>query len=183
MLKAKALSIRQPWAWLIVRPDLVGTEREHAVLTGIVKTVENRSWPTKFRGGFLVHAAQGMTRDEFGSAMAFATAAMAGKSFADPRYPGGRHPLLPAQGRPAMADEMHRGGIVGYAEVIDCMCTERHEDQPLAKRSPWFMGEYGFQLANVHPLSFLPMTGRLSFFEVEVPDNYIPDHLVGRLAP
>jgi len=37
----KALSIRQPWAWLI--------------LNGY-KDVENRRWQTKFRGKFLVHA-------------------------------------------------------------------------------------------------------------------------------
>lgn len=41
-----ALSIRQPWAWLIVNNH---------------KPVENRSWPTSFRGRFLVHA--GKTRD------------------------------------------------------------------------------------------------------------------------
>lgn len=39
--RAKALSIRQPWAWLIV--------------TG-KKDVENRSWTTSYRGRFLVHA-------------------------------------------------------------------------------------------------------------------------------
>lgn len=37
----KALSIRQPWAWLIVNG---------------YKDIENRSWNTKFRGPVLVHA-------------------------------------------------------------------------------------------------------------------------------
>ena len=37
-----ALSIRQPWAWLIVNG---------------YKDIENRDWTTKFRGRFLVHAA------------------------------------------------------------------------------------------------------------------------------
>jgi hypothetical protein len=45
----KALSIRQPWAWLIVHG---------------VKDVENRTWRTNFRGRFLVHA--GMRFDEDG---------------------------------------------------------------------------------------------------------------------
>lgn len=36
----KALSIRQPWAWLI--------------LNGF-KDIENREWPTKLRGRFAVH--------------------------------------------------------------------------------------------------------------------------------
>ena len=37
----KALSIQQPWAWMI----LYGTKR-----------VENRTWATSFRGPFLIHA-------------------------------------------------------------------------------------------------------------------------------
>jgi hypothetical protein len=46
----KALSIRQPWAWLIVNN---------------FKDIENRSWPTKLRGEVLVHASQGMTHQEY----------------------------------------------------------------------------------------------------------------------
>lgn len=42
----KALSIRQPWAWLILHGG---------------KDIENRSWNTNFRGRFLIHAAAGMT--------------------------------------------------------------------------------------------------------------------------
>lgn len=41
MNKMKALSIQQPWAWLIVNG---------------YKSVENRSWPTKIRGEILIHA-------------------------------------------------------------------------------------------------------------------------------
>jgi ASCH domain len=37
----KILSIRQPWAYLIVHGS---------------KSIENRSWPTKYRGELLVHA-------------------------------------------------------------------------------------------------------------------------------
>jgi hypothetical protein len=39
----KALSVRQPWAWLIVNS---------------IKDVENRSWKTGYRGPFLVHASK-----------------------------------------------------------------------------------------------------------------------------
>lgn len=46
----KALSIRQPWAWLIVNG---------------YKDIENRSWPTRLRGEVLVHASKGMTRAEY----------------------------------------------------------------------------------------------------------------------
>lgn len=42
-----ALSIRQPWAWLIVHG---------------YKDIENRDWYTTFRGRLLVHAGQTLTR-------------------------------------------------------------------------------------------------------------------------
>jgi len=45
----KALSIKQPWAWLIVNR---------------FKDIENRDWQTKVRGRILVHAGQKI--DEFG---------------------------------------------------------------------------------------------------------------------
>ncbi len=41
--KIKALSIKQPWAWAIVNG---------------YKTIENRTWKTKFRGAFLIHASK-----------------------------------------------------------------------------------------------------------------------------
>lgn len=52
----KALSIRQPWAWLIVNG---------------YKAVENRDWNTNFRGEFLIHASKGMTRMEYDSCQGF----------------------------------------------------------------------------------------------------------------
>jgi hypothetical protein len=55
--KLPALSIRQPWAWLILRGD---------------KPIENRCWATKFRGRFLIHAAKGMTKAEYEDAFDFA---------------------------------------------------------------------------------------------------------------
>lgn len=39
----KALSIKQPWAWLIANGH---------------KGVENRNWNTKYRGEFLIHASK-----------------------------------------------------------------------------------------------------------------------------
>lgn len=45
-----ALSIRQPWAWLILNAG---------------KDIENRDWATSRRGRFLIHASKGMTKDEY----------------------------------------------------------------------------------------------------------------------
>jgi hypothetical protein len=52
-----ALSIRQPWASLILRAG---------------KDIENRCWQTRFRGRILIHAAKGCTRNEWESAIEFA---------------------------------------------------------------------------------------------------------------
>ena len=46
----KALSIRQPWGWLIAAG---------------FKDIENRTWHTHFRGPFLIHAGASMTRREY----------------------------------------------------------------------------------------------------------------------
>ncbi|HBP1419642.1 MULTISPECIES: ASCH domain-containing protein [Pseudomonas] len=119
----KALSIRQPWAWLVANGH---------------KDIENRDWATNFRGRFLIHAAKGMTRDEYEEARDFAA------------YNG---VTIPAP------HELERGGIVGEASIIGCVdrCN-----------SLWFFGRYGFELADAKPLPFQPMKGQLGFFEVEV---------------
>lgn len=47
----KALSIQQPWAWLIVNG---------------YKRVENRTWRTDYRGPVLIHAGKKMDADGYG---------------------------------------------------------------------------------------------------------------------
>ena len=120
----KAISIRQPWAWLIINAG---------------KDIENRSWPTRFRGRVMVHAAQGMTRQEYVDVEQFLAT-----------QHGGRILLPPA-------DELARGGILGSVEIVDCVSESS---------SPWFFGPYGFVLRNPAPLPFAPLRGRLGFFEV-----------------
>ena len=121
----KALSIRQPWAWLILNAG---------------KDIENRDWPTRFRGHFLIHAGKGMTRDEY----EFAT---------DPLW----HKAGPTIDLPPF-DELQRGGIVGEAELVDCVTFSD---------SLWFNGTFGFVIRNVKPLPFRPLRGMLGFFEVQ----------------
>ena len=52
----KAISIRQPWAWLIIEGH---------------KPIENRTWATRFRGDIQIHAAKGCTQTEYDEAVAF----------------------------------------------------------------------------------------------------------------
>ncbi|MBG6287718.1 ASCH domain-containing protein [Pseudomonas nitroreducens] len=119
----KALSIRQPWAWLVVNG---------------FKPIENRDWPTRYRGRFLVHASKGMTRDEYEDARDLA------------------HELgitIPAP------HELERGGIVGEATITGCVDHSA---------SPWFFGKFGFALVDAKQLPFRPLKGQLGFFDVEV---------------
>jgi hypothetical protein len=53
----KIISIRQPWAWLIVHGG---------------KDIENRTWQRAHRGPTLIHASKGMTRREYDDASDFA---------------------------------------------------------------------------------------------------------------
>jgi hypothetical protein len=115
------LSIRQPWAWLICHGG---------------KDIENRSWPTRFRGKFLIHAGKGMTRDEYEEASW--TADDNGVTL--PPY-----------------EQLERGGIIGLAEIVDCV--NRSE-------SPWFFGKFGFVLRNAKPVPFHQCQGALGFFRL-----------------
>ena len=94
VLSLKALSIRQPWAWLILHGG---------------KDIENRTWATKLRGRVLIHAAQGMTVVEWERAVAFAFEAYSRIPFP-----------LPAMPWPKQLD---RGGIVGSVEIVDCVAA------------------------------------------------------------
>lgn len=58
-LPSIALSVRQPWAWLIIYGG---------------KDVENRDWFTRVRGRFFVHASKGCTQVEYDSAFDFCRA-------------------------------------------------------------------------------------------------------------
>ena len=132
-----ALSIRQPWASLILKAG---------------KDIENRDWPTKYRGRILIHAAKGMTQAEHADAIHFAVGAIQH----DPRNEGAaKRTTLRELGFDFGA--LPRGGIVGSVEITDCVTDSG---------SPWFMGLYGFVLRDPQPLPFTPWKGRLGFFDV-----------------
>ena len=88
----KALSIRQPWAWLILNAG---------------KDIENRSWATKVRGRILIHASQGMTRAEWENAV-YDVHAVCGVP-------------VETLANGCEFDQLQRGGIVGTVEIVDCV--------------------------------------------------------------
>lgn len=128
----KALSLRQPWAWLVVHGG---------------KVIENRTWSTRFRGGFYVHAAKGMTVAEYKAAHDFALLT-------------DRNVHLPG------FDELARGGIIGRARLVDVIEPCSNVSWPLCSH-PWHIpDQYGFVLADVEALPFQPLGGALGFFSV-----------------
>ena len=111
-----ALSIRQPWAWAIFHAG---------------KDIENRQWPTRFRGRILIHA---------------------GKQW----HPNG-FDILKDRGVDVPLEELHRGGVIGSVEIVDCVTFHP---------SDWFFGPYGFVLHSPEICDFSPVRGRLGFFPV-----------------
>ncbi len=128
-----AIAIRQPWASLIIWGG---------------KDIENRTWPTEYRGPVLIHASKKADPEE---------AIAAGVLCVE------RYITLPAVIREQMEllkQGQHLGGIIGVAEIVDCVTTSK---------SPWFVGDYGFVLANPRPLPFHPQRGLLGFFKHSYP--------------
>ncbi|TIW56702.1 MAG: ASCH domain-containing protein [Mesorhizobium sp.] len=125
-LPDRALSIMQPWAWLIVKG---------------YKDIENRDWRTNYRGPVAIHAGKKVDRD-------------AAQDVAACRHPvtGGSLVL----GLSSETSNAWRGGIVGVAEIVDCVS---------ASPSEWFVGRFGFIVRNARPVEFIPCKGALSFFE------------------
>lgn len=87
----KALSIRQPWAWLIVNGH---------------KPVENRTWETLYRGPLMIHAGLQMTRADHEACLIF----MAGEPL-----------MARIISQMPRFEDFPRGGIVGQAELVACL--------------------------------------------------------------
>lgn len=122
-----ALSVRQPWAWLLVNG---------------FKPIENRTWPTKQRGTFLIHASLAFDMDAYR-----------------------RLPLLFPEIKLPAPEEFERGGIVGHADLVECLPPGSHQMLSVQDRR-WYQGEYGFVVTNAKPLPFRPLKGKLNFFNV-----------------
>lgn len=127
-----AISIRAPWWWLILHGG---------------KDVENRDWPTRYRGLVYIHASKWFNAEEVRDDFEFAKRIMA--------KTGATLPPV------TLRDLRDAGGtLVGTAEIIDCV--EQSD-------SPWFFGRYGFALAHVHPMiARIPCKGALGFFRPDL---------------
>src|SRR5215472_14267276 len=125
----KALSIRAPWWWFILHAG---------------KDVENRDWPTNFRGTVYVHASKWWKHFDIEQDVS-STAAML-----DDRDIRVGKTLRTSDMRP------FGGCIVGTVDIVGCVRESR---------SPWFFWDYGFVLAK--PIAFanpIPCKGALGLF-------------------
>jgi hypothetical protein len=86
----KALTIKQPWAWMIIHGG---------------KTIENRTWNTGYRGPLLIHASARCTLDEIYEGKIFVQRAFGAEAAAAlPHFQRGAYAL---------------GGIIGSVDLVD----------------------------------------------------------------
>jgi hypothetical protein len=154
----KCLSIRQPWAWAILHGG---------------KRIENRTWNTTYRGPILLHAGKGVgTRQEFTEAVDGLDSIMRAEDWLAFRD---EHIDVTCYGEDAWwtpRDTLDRGGIVGRARLIDVITPGEHEKLSRLVSAGvemrwWVPGQYGFVLADVEPLTFLPCKGALGLWEFD----------------
>ena len=142
----KTITVKQPWAWLIIEG---------------VKDIENRTWPTKFRGRVLIHAAAKPWTWQ--SLLKYLTPAM--KSVFDKG--GASRTWL---------DCLTKGKIIGSVEIVDCVINHPSvwaEKSQLSENADdgWLYFDhptYNWVLAN--PIKFpepIPAKGKLSFWEFD----------------
>jgi len=122
----KALTVRQPWAWLLFHG----------------KPMENRNWASEYRGQLAIHAAQGMTQDEYDDALAFV---------------GAFDPDLAASVPDAI--DLVRGAVIGTVRMTECVQTHS---------SPFFHGKFAFVFDNQQVFdSPVPARGALGLWDWE----------------
>jgi hypothetical protein len=93
LIPPMALTIRQPWAWLIVHG---------------FKDIENRTWSTAYRGRLGIHAGKGCTKAEYRAAMEFALAI---------------HPELVDRFEEICYPALIRGALIGEVTLTGCVAA------------------------------------------------------------
>ncbi len=149
----KALSIKQPWAWLICagykdienREWRIGRNPRHGPYS--TRDVDNFTIPLPER--IYVHAGKlpEITKDTIASILRI----LNNRQVAEFMLPLGVFSPLQA---------FALGAIIGEVDIVDCV-TE--------SLSPWFVGKYGFVLTN--PILYkkpIPCRGKLGFFEPDI---------------
>lgn len=139
----KAITVKQPWASLIVEG---------------IKDIENRTWPTKFRGRVLVHA--GASPVKFNAL---------GDILTQQQFD-----ILKGNVNPFIGNYL--GAIIGSVEIVDCVINHPSiwaDKTSIGKCYPMPV-IYNWILAN--PIKFnkpIPAKGKLSFWDFA--DEQLPE--------
>lgn len=148
----KCISIRQPWASLIVSG---------------MKTVENRSWTTNYRGPILIHASsyKPTAGDIVNLPLEWTNLILNAQQM-------GQLPRL---------DDMPRSAIIGYANLVDCV-SGRMTD------SIWDGGPEAVKFVlddiRIFDTPILNVNGKLHIFDFPIDENNLPaSHKVEQLLP
>ena len=130
----KCLSIRQPWAWAIIHGP---------------KRIENRSWPTRYRGPLLIHAGQSRTSlgDEENSL-----------------------PDLPAY------SHLVYGAIIGCVVLSECLSVEKCGELGPFVEGPfcWLVGE---PVPFIEPITYRGVLGLFEVADSLVADQLARNHV------
>jgi hypothetical protein len=125
----RILSIRQPWCTLIA--------------SGI-KTVENRSWATHYRGPVYLHASK--------------------------KSEAGKPDIIEyckARGVDISTMEFPLGGIIGVANLNDCFGPAEarvRKSETWQQLLRWYEGEFGFTFVGGRMIDFIPSKGQLGLY-------------------
>lgn len=125
----KALTICQPYAHLIVRGE---------------KLVENREWPTNYRGRLLIHAGKSRSWLDESNEEEFK----------------------------ALGDPLAFGAIVGAVTLVDCLHIDRIQTGEYDAKHPWLRahahtnGAWCWVLSDVTRFMPVPWKGSLGLFDV-----------------
>lgn len=151
----KALSIKPPWAYYIIYGIPYGVSVDNGDGTTsvkdsgkvIIKDVENRDWPIpqRFKLPQRVYVHVGKKEDDIDTVMSFTV--------------GKLH--LPAFSiMMSYSKRLPRGAIIGEVDIVAC-CEK--------SASPWFVGKYGFLLANPKVYGRpIPCKSKLGLFQPDI---------------
>lgn len=136
----KTISIKNPWAYLICAN---------------IKPIENRTWPTNFRGRVLVHVS-----------------AKPVKNFPNPLNVEQWNSLSPDQKLLLRSNTLITSAIIGSVEIVDCVVN--HESiwaercDPIYKYGTDKIAEATYNWVLANPVLFakpIPAKGKLSFWD------------------
>ena len=142
----KIISVRQPWAYLIVAG---------------YKPVENRTWNTSYRGPLLIHASQAMDPDDFPVQRKW----IKESGIVIPEdLPRGA-----IVGAATLTDVWGMHGVIDYGgdeEIPGDYPRIQTPHERKIYRSPWFEGPYGFEMEYAVPFHQpIPYRGQLGIRE------------------